>query len=129
MRLALDTNVIVRYIIEDDPSQAEAAATVIEADNTLVISSMVLCEVCWVLSRFYRLPSTEIGHAIRGLVESDRVEVDRIVVEAGLAALAAGGDFADGCILQCAVDEKCDGLVTFDRELIAVGGPFARLPQ
>lgn len=129
MRLALDTNVIVRYIVEDDPSQARAAIAIIESDHTLVVSSVVLCEVCWVLGRFYRLPSTDIGRAIRGLIESDRVEVDRAVAEAGLTALAAGGDFADGCILQSAVDQDCDALMTFDRALIASGGPFARAPQ
>lgn len=128
MRLALDTNVIVRYVIDDDPIQNAAAAAVIESSDTLVISTVTLCELCWVLRRPYRFSPVEIAQVIRGLIESDRVEVDRIAVEAGLAMLASGGGFADGCIVQQASEANCEGLLSFDSKLVTLGAPFVRLP-
>jgi len=58
----------------------------------------VLCEFVWVLTRGYRRAASEVLGMIRSLLDSATVQVDRPAVEAGLALLEAGGDFADGII-------------------------------
>ena len=120
MRIAADTNVVVRYLVWDDATQAEAAARAIEQAETVVLSAVVLCEVVWVLRRVYRYTPGEVADVLRRLIESRTVDVDRPLAEAGLAMLVVGGDFADGVILAEAVRARCDRLVSFDQN-------FARL--
>lgn len=120
MRIAADTNVVVRYLVWDDTAQAEAAARAIEQAETVVLSAVVLCEVVWVLRRAYRYAPGEVVDVLRRLIESRTVEVDRPLAEAGLAMLAVGGDFADGVIQAEAGRARCDRVVSFDQN-------FARL--
>jgi predicted nucleic-acid-binding protein len=122
VRIAADSSVVVRYLVWDDPAQAEAAARAIEGAETVLLSPVVLCEIVWVLRRAYRYPAGEVAGVLRRLIESRTVEVDRPLVEAGLAMLAAGGDFADGVILAEAGRAQCGCLVTFDRGLAGLPG-------
>jgi predicted nucleic-acid-binding protein len=115
VRIAADTNVVVRYLVWDDEIQAEAAARVVEQAEAVVLSTVVLCEVVWVLRRAYRYSAGEVAAALRRLIESRTVEVDRPLAEVGLAMLAVGGDFADGVILAEAGQARCARLVTFDQ--------------
>ncbi len=115
MKLAIDSNVLVRYLTWDDPTQATAAAKAIESAETVAISTIVLCEVVWVLRRAYRHDSATVASTLRGVIESRNVEVDRAAAEAGLSMLVRGGDFADGAIQYEAERAKCDRMVTFDR--------------
>jgi predicted nucleic-acid-binding protein len=123
VRIAADTNVLVRYLTWDDSAQAEEAARTIEGADTVFISTVVLCEVVWVLKRAYRYKTPEIGDAIRGLIESRTVETNRAAAEAGLRLLEAGGDFADGVILFEVEKAKIPRLVTFDKTLADCAGP------
>jgi predicted nucleic-acid-binding protein len=118
--IAVDTNVLVRYLTWDDAAQAEAAATAIEAADTVAVSTIVLCELAWMLKRAYRYRSQEIAKAIQQIVESRNVAVDRPAAEAGLRMLRRGGDFADGVIQSDASRARCRHIVTFDQD-------FARL--
>ena len=122
MRIAADTNVIVRYLVWDDQAQAEAAARAIEQADAVVLSTVVLCEVVWVLRRAYRCNAGKVASVLRRLIESCTVEVDQPLAEAGLAMLAAGGDFADGVILAEARRARCAHLVTFDRGFVTLPG-------
>jgi predicted nucleic-acid-binding protein len=122
MRIAADTNVVVRYLVWDDQAQAEAAARAIEAAEAVVLSTVVLCGVVWVLRRAYRYVADDVATVLRRLIESRTVEVDRTLAEAGLAMLVAGGDFADGVILAEAGRARCACLVTFDRGVRAMPG-------
>jgi predicted nucleic-acid-binding protein len=117
MRVAVDTNVLVRYFVWDDAAQATRAATVIEAAETLVLSTIVLCEAVWVLRRAYKFQPNEIASVLRDLTTMPAVEIDRPLVEAGLALLIAGGDFADGVILTEAKRANADFLASYDENL------------
>ncbi len=129
MKIAADTNVVVRYLVCDDAAQADAAARAIEQADGVVLSTVVLCEVVWVLRRAYRYGAGEVAGVLRRLIESRGVEVDRPLAEAGLVTLAAGGDFADGVILADAARARCDRLVTFDRGFpMATGGVEVAVP-
>jgi predicted nucleic-acid-binding protein len=119
VRIAVDSNVLVRYLTADDPSQFQAAKAAIEGDNTIVISLVVLCELAWVLrSRPYERSPAEIGRALIELLMVRNVEADFLAADAGFRMLARGGDFADGVIENDAARTKCDRLVTFDRKFV-----------
>lgn len=125
MRIAADTNVLVRFLTWDDAGQAAEAARAIEEAEAVFISTVVLCEVVWVLKRAYRYTAEEIATALRSLIESRTVETNRAAAEAGLRLLEAGGDFADGVILFEAGKAKAARLVTFDRTLADRAGTDA----
>jgi predicted nucleic-acid-binding protein len=120
-KIAIDTNVLVRYFTWDDEKQGHEAAHVIESAATVLVSTIVLCELVWVLRRAYRYTAKEIHDLIRRLAQTRTVELDRPATEAGLAMLAKGGDFADGVIAYETHRAKCDRLVTFDRQLVRAG--------
>ena len=122
MRLAVDTNVLVRFLTWDDERTSALAAEAIEGAEALILSTVVLCETVWVLRRAYRLPHREIAATLRDLIESRTVELDRPAVEAGLALLERGGDFADGVVLFDARRARVSRLVTFDRSLRRLAG-------
>ena len=128
MRLAVDTNVLLRVILRDDPQQAIKAEALLDRADPIVISVIVLCELSWVLAGAQKFSATEIHDIMARLVATRTVEVDRPVVEAGLRMLAQGGGFADGCILAQAGLARCEALATFDRALIALGQPIAAHP-
>jgi len=91
----------------------------------VVLTLPTLCEFVWVLARGYRRPVADIASAVRRLAAPAAVRVDRPAVEAGLAMLEAGGDFADGIIAL--EGRRLGGTVfaSFDRkavELVAAAG-------
>ena len=98
MRITADTNVLVRAAVLDDPEQAKLAAELLRDADVIAVTLPALCEFARVMARGYGRTSGEILGMIRGLLESSAVRVDRPAVDAGLAVLAAGGDFADGVI-------------------------------
>lgn len=115
MRIAVDTNVLVRYLTWDDQGQAIEAADAIEGADEIVAPTIVLCELVWVLKRAYRYTVLEIIDILRRLVAIRAVEIERPAAEAGIAMLARGGDFADGVVRYETDRAKCDRLVTFDQ--------------
>jgi predicted nucleic-acid-binding protein len=131
-KLTLDTNVLVRRAVLDDPAQARAAATAIRGTDLLAIPLAVLCEFVWVLGRGYRKSPSEIAEAIRRLLNSSKVALNRPAVDAGLAVLEAGGDFADGVAAYEGQWLGGDRFVTFDRRaapLLTDQGYSTRLVQ
>jgi len=98
MRITADINVLVRAIVADEPKQARLAQSALARAQLIAIGPTTLCEFAWVLSRGYGIASADIAPAVRRLIGSANVEVNRPAVEAGLALLDQGGDFADGII-------------------------------
>jgi len=128
MKVALDTNLIIRLIVDDDPAQADQVERLLDEADELVIATITLCEVVWVLRRGYRMPATVVAQALRDIARSRSLTLDRSALEAGLAMLERGGDFADGCILLEAERAKCDRLATFDQTLIDLSHGKASRP-
>ncbi len=125
VRITADTNVLVRAVLGDDPSQARIAADTLISAEVIAVPLPVLCEFVWVLMRRYGRSVGEIAASIRDLADSANVHLDRPAVEAGLAILEAGGDFADG--VNAFEGRRLGGPVfaSFDRravELIAATG-------
>jgi len=116
VRIIADTNVLVRAVMGDDPRQSAAARAELEAAEAIAIPLPVLCEFCWVLRRGYGVDAAGLQDVIRRLMSAANVLVDREAVESGLRFLAAGGDFADGAIVQ--EGRRLGGavFVSFDRK-------------
>lgn len=112
--IAVDTNVLLRYVVLDDPHQGERAARILEGPDVIAISLPTLCELLWVLRRHYRYRRSDLLAVLDALL-STGVKVDHEAVSAGRALLARGGDFADGVIAHQARAAGATVLYTFDR--------------
>lgn len=118
MRITADTNVLVRAIVADEPEQARLAEEALLAADTVAITAPTLCEFVWVLSRGYGVPFMDIAAAIETLIASANVEVNRPAVEAGLALLREGGDFADGVIAHEGATLGGVTFASFDKDAV-----------
>ena len=120
MRITADTNVLLRAAVMDDPIQGAVAAKAMLEAEAVAVTLQSLCEFVWVLMRRYKRGAKEASAAVRALIESAGVLADRPAVEAGLAMLERGGDFADGVI---AFDGRRAGgpvFLSFDRDAVAL---------
>jgi predicted nucleic-acid-binding protein len=130
VKIAPDANVLVRVLTEDDERQAQVAETELAAAELIVLPMPMLCELVWVLSQGYRIAPADIAMTIRRLVEGANTVVNRPAVEAGLAHLDAGGDFADGVIAYEGRWLGAEAFVSFDRQAVKLmtdRGESARL--
>jgi predicted nucleic-acid-binding protein len=116
VRITADTNILVRALTGDDVRQSQLAQTELAAADLVALALPALCELVWVLSRGYRIPSPDIATAIRRLANSANVVVNRPAVDAGLAHLDAGGDFADGVIAYEGHWLGGEMFLTFDKQ-------------
>jgi len=130
MRAAIDTNVLVRAVVRDDKAQAEIAAKCLRTSEIIAVALSALCELVWVLRRVYGFKAAEVADSIRALTAAENVETNRPAVEAGLAMLDAGGDFADGVIAYEGRWLGGETFVSFDRkavEMLKAQGEAARV--
>ena len=116
--LAIDTNIIVRYLTDDDPAQAARARALIR-DHEVLATSTVLLETEWVLRSLYGYDRRGILKSLTGFVALPKVRISEPERMSQAMRLAADGmDFADA--LHLAGAEGCEAFMTFDRRLIAV---------
>jgi predicted nucleic-acid-binding protein len=133
MKITADTNVLVRAAVMDDRAQSALAADALLEAEAVAVTLPSLCEFVWVLMRGYGRSATEVAAAIRKLIAGASILVDRPAVEAGLAILDRGGDFADGVIAF--EGRRLGGRVftSFDKEEVelveATGGETRLLPR
>ncbi len=130
MRITVDTNVLVRAVVRDDVAQADVAGALLKSAEVIAVTLPCLCEFVWVLRRVYRFGQDDIAAAIEALLAAGNVAVNRAAVDAGLAVLKAGGDFADGLIAYEGAWLGGEAFFSFDRKavtLIAGQGQEARL--
>jgi predicted nucleic-acid-binding protein len=128
--LAIDTNVVVRYLTGDHPKQSPRARAVIDENDTY-LSTTVFLESEWVLRSVYEYPPAKVYDALRAIAGLPRVTVESpaLIAEA-LDRAERGMDFADALHLGSAAD--CEAMLTFDRRFIksatAVGSATVREP-
>lgn len=117
---AIDTNIVVRYLIGDEPGQAARARAVIETGNVFV-STTVLLECEWVLRSVYGFSRREVATALRAFAGLPGVTVENpaLLAEA-LDRAESGMDFADA--LHLAAASNCEAMLTFDRRFIEAAG-------
>ncbi len=127
--IALDTNILARFVLSDDAEQAAAARTILgglSQDNPGYVCREVVLELVWVLDRVHRLGRAEVARTVTILLESRELVFETAErVATALSHYAAGGPgFADRMILLAARDAGA-GLVTFDAGLARVAGEEA----
>ena len=130
MKIAADTNVLVRAMTGDDPRQSRIAQAELAKADEVVLAIPAFCELVWVLSQGYEIPSAEIAAAIRQLISGANAVVNRPAVEAGLTQMDGGGDFADGAIAYEGAWLGAEIFVSFDKKavkLMEARGESARL--
>ena len=130
--IGLDTNVLVRYLAQDDPVQSHQASTFIEQhltpSNPGYVSLVVMVETVWVLERSYRLTPDRIANTVERMLQSESlvVEAEQAVFTAMIALRQGQGAFADALIAELGRAAGCTHTVTFDREALRLAG-FAAL--
>ena len=129
--IGLDTNVLARYIVQDDAEQARAAARLIEGRCTAqapgYVSVPVLVELVWVLTAAYRYEKAVVASVIRQiLVTTELLVEDTEVAWAALREFETGGtDFADCLIAHRNYARGCTQTYTFDRRAAASSRLFS----
>jgi len=125
--IGLDTNILVRFLTEDDPRQADLAAEWIQAainkEEKLFLNRVVLCELVWVLSGSYGFPKSRVVEILEELLSLGHLIVeDREIVFAALEDYASSNaDFADCLIGRGNKATGCSATLTFDRKLGRTG--------
>ncbi len=120
MKVTVDTNILIRAVVRDDESQAQAAGALLKSAEVIAVSLPCLCEFVWVLRRLYGISQDDIAAALEALLEVGNVAVNRPAVDAGLAVLKAGGDFADGLIAYEGAWLGGETFVSFDKKAVAL---------
>lgn len=122
--IGIGTNVLVRYLAQDDPAQSSVATEVFEhrlsAAHPGFISVVAITETAWVLERSYRLDRKEIAAAIERVLQADAlvVENEQAVFTSMIALKEARGSFADALIGALGAAAGCTCTVTFDRKAL-----------
>ena len=118
----LDTNVLIRYLAQDDPLQSKKAAEIIERRLTErepgFVSLVTMIETVWVLSRVYGLSEVEIAAAVEGMLQSLTLVIqnEQEVFTAMIALKTGRASFADALVGALGVSAGCEFTLTFDRK-------------
>jgi predicted nucleic acid-binding protein len=123
--LAVDTNVIVRYLTADHPEQFAKASALIQGEDVYVCST-VLLETEWVLRRGYRFSRDRISAALTAFAGLPRVTLEDAALAAkALEWMRSGLDFADA--LHLAKAAGCEAFVSFDQRFAAVANALSEV--
>lgn len=120
MKVTADTNVLARAILQDDAAQCRTARKLLKDATLIAVSLPTLCELVWLLRRGARLSKEDVAVAIRALLDSGNVVMNRPAVEAGLALLEAGGDFTDGIMAHEGKWLGGETFVSFDKKTVTL---------
>ena len=124
--IAVDTNLVVRYLTGDEPAQAARVQAMFERD-TIFVGMAVLLETCWVLRSRFDIPHAGQLKALRALTGLRHVVVEEPeLVERVLEWMEEGLDFADA--LHLAKAGHCESLTTFDRDFIKIARRLDSIP-
>lgn len=126
--IGLDTNVLVRYLAQDDAAQSAKATEIIERrlseDDPGFVSIVAMVETVWALERAYRLTTLEIATAIERILQTDVVVVEneQEVFTAMITLKEGRGSFADAIISALGTRAGCSRTLTFDRKALRISG-------
>jgi predicted nucleic-acid-binding protein len=126
--IGLDTNVVVRYLTQDDPQQSRRASQIFDQQLTSAepgfLSVVTMVETVWVLDRAYRFSGREIAAAVELLLQTDVLvmENEQEVFTAMTVLKEKQGDFADAMIAALGAKAGCQHTVTFDQKALRLPG-------
>ncbi|OLB29300.1 MAG: VapC toxin family PIN domain ribonuclease [Acidobacteria bacterium] len=126
--IGLDTNILVRYLTQDDPIQSPKANEIIERRlteaNPGFVSIVAMAEIVWVLDRAYGLGAREIAAAVERILQTEvlAVENEQEVFTALIALRAGQGSFSDALIAALGARMGCSLTLTFDQKALRLPG-------
>ena len=126
--IGLDTNILVRYLAQDDPIQSPKATEIIERrlteDDPGFVSVVAMVETVWVLERAYGLSGPEIAAAVERTLQADVlvIQIEQEVFAAMTVLKEGQGSFADALIGALGARAGCSRTLTFDREAARLPG-------
>ena len=126
--IGLDTNVLVRYLVQDDPAQARLATAAIESaagrGERMRLNATTLCELVWVLESAYGQARADVARALEQIVRTADFDLEHLdhVRTAIEVYRSTSADFADALIGLVNEAAGCEHTITFDRSL-------KRIPQ
>jgi len=126
--IGLDTNVLVRYLTQDDPQQSRRATQIFEHQLTTAepgfLSVVTMVETVWVLSRAYGFVGQEIAAAVEHVLQTDVlvIENEQEVFTAMIALKNRRGTFADALIAALGAKAGCRHTLTFDQKALQLAG-------
>jgi predicted nucleic-acid-binding protein len=121
--IGLDTNVLLRLFVDDDPAQAERARRFVDAasaEEPCVVNPIVLAEFAWTLARRYKRKRPEVARLIAGVLSMDDLEIPyRGAAEGALATYRVGkADFPDYFLAEINAEFGCASTATFDGDAL-----------
>lgn len=122
--IALDSNVLLRYVIDDDPIQSVRATLLIDNEFSAVapgfVSLVVICEIIWAMTQTYGLPRANVVRTLTGLLDMAHLEIEaRDIVR---QAVLLPGDIADAVIHLIGQQNGCSHTLTFDKKFARLDG-------
>lgn len=126
--IGLDTNVVVRYLTQDDPLQSKRATQIFDHQLTTAepgfLSVVTMVEMAWVLGRAYGFIGQEIAAAVELLLQTDVlvIENEQEVFSAMIALKQSRGTFADALIAALGAKAGCKHTLTFDEKALRLPG-------
>jgi predicted nucleic-acid-binding protein len=126
--IGVDTNVLMRYLAQDEPRQSARATKLFEkelsAQNPGFISTVVLAETCWVLERVYGATQAELAQTVEDLLESAQLVISEraAVLKAVARAKKSNCGFVDCLITELAHAGGAARMVTFDSKAAKKAG-------
>lgn len=126
--IGLDTNILVRYLTQDDPDQSLKATEIIEQrlteENPGFVSIVAMVEIVWALDRAYSFSAHEIAAAVERMLQIDVlvVENEQEVFTAMIALKNGQGTFADAVIAAIGARANCSCTLTFDQKALRLPG-------
>jgi predicted nucleic-acid-binding protein len=126
--IGLDTNVLVRYLAQDDSAQSAIATRLIEQTLSVerpgFVSLIVLAELCWVMESCYDCSSSDVADTLETLLRARQLKVeDSDIAWQALRIFRAGkSDFADCLIARIGHARECGQTVTFDKAAASTAG-------
>ena len=126
--IGLDTNILVRYLTQDDTVQSKRARDLLDGKLTPAepgfVSVVAMVETVWVLERTYDFSDQEIAAAVEGMLQADalKVENEREVFTAMLAVKEGRGSFGDALIGELGAKAGCAYTLTFDQKAARLPG-------
>jgi predicted nucleic-acid-binding protein len=126
--IGLDTNILVRFLTQDDPVQSPQATEIIEhrltEETPGFVSIVAIVETVWVLDRAYHATASEIAAAIERMLQATELVIEsEQEVFAALVALKRGeGSFSDALVVALGTKAGCTHTLTFDRKALRLPG-------
>jgi len=121
-RAVIDTNLLIRFLTEDDPEKAKAVETLLgkagKGEIRILIPSVVIAELVWVLKSFYDMQTGEISELVGAVLNTPGLDTqDKSILREALKTFERKGiDFVDAWILEFARDRNIKTVYTFDRK-------------